>query len=444
MSARRVSLILAVLAVACGGDGTSPEIADGTTFGRLERSVLVPTCATAGCHVGTSATAAGNLVLSAGQAYDNLVGVAASNANARQAGLRRVVPGHPDSSLLYHKVVFSPDHHGEDYGNPMPVGGTSLSVGQIEYIRRWIAGGARRTGDDVSPDLLLDRTIPTTPPFSAMAPPPAGRGVQLKIDPFTVKGNFERELFVYRRLGNTADMYVSRIQTQMRPGSHHFVLYTMRDDTPALALPAANTVRDLRNADGSLNLLAMIPMAFHVFVAGAMTPVSDYTFPPGVALRLPPNTGIDLNAHYVNRTSAEMPGEAYANLWTVPANEVQKPARSLNCTNTNITLPPKTRTTLEHECRFSAATTIILLTSHMHELGERFQIRIAGGPRNGEVIYDNTSWEHPAIVALRTPVVLQAGEGLRAVVTWNNTTDRTVRFGLTSTDEMSIIFGYAY
>jgi hypothetical protein len=31
-----------------------------------------------------------------------------------------------------------------------------------------------------------------------------------------------------------------------------------------------------------------------------------------------------------------------------------------------------------------------------------------------------------------------------SVVTWNNVTERTIGFGLLSTDEMNIIFGYAY
>jgi hypothetical protein len=38
--------------------------------------------------------------------------------------------------------------------------------------------------------------------------------------------------------------------------------------------------------------------------------------------------------------------------------------------------------------------------------------------------------------------VLRPGEGLTSEITYNNTTDRTIRFGLTSQDEMGIIFGY--
>ena len=40
--------------------------------------------------------------------------------------------------------------------------------------------------------------------------------------------------------------------------------------------------------------------------------------------------------------------------------------------------------------------------------------------------------------------LLEAGDALVSVVTYNNITTRTVFFGLASTDEMDIIFGYAY
>jgi hypothetical protein len=43
-----------------------------------------------------------------------------------------------------------------------------------------------------------------------------------------------------------------------------------------------------------------------------------------------------------------------------------------------------------------------------------------------------------------TPIVLQPGQGLTSEVTYNNTTSKTVGFGLTSEDEMNIIFGYWY
>ncbi len=66
------------------------------------------------------------------------------------------------------------------------------------------------------------------------------------------------------------------------------------------------------------------------------------------------------------------------------------------------------------------------------------------GARNGEIVYTNTDWEHPLVKSFSTPIVLQTGEGLTSEVTYNNTTSKTVVFGLTSEDEMNIIFGYYY
>jgi hypothetical protein len=71
-------------------------------------------------------------------------------------------------------------------------------------------------------------------------------------------------------------------------------------------------------------------------------------------------------------------------------------------------------------------------------------IKIFGGPRNGEIIYTNTDWEHPLVKSFPTPIVLQPGEGLTSEVTYYNTSSVAVGFGLTSQDEMNIIFGYYY
>jgi hypothetical protein len=108
-------------------------------------------------------------------------------------------------------------------------------------------------------------------------------------------------------------------------------------------------------------------------------------------------------------------------------------------------IPPNTdSTTASKVFTVSQKTTVFALTSHMHARGTRFEIRIFGGARGGELVYTNTDWEHPQFVTFATPIVLQPGEGLRSTVTWRNLTAKTVTFGLESTDEMAIIFGYYY
>jgi len=444
-------LILGV-AVGCGGDqsatppgGPPPNGSASGSFDQLQRAVLTPTCAQSDCHASALPTS-GNLALTPAVAYDNLVNVRPASLAADRDGLKRVVPFKPDSSLLFQKVVLSLAAHNGEYGNVMPVGSPALTQGQIDFIKKWIEAGAPRGGVVADTTLLANKTLQAGATFAPPAPPPTGQGYQIHVDSFGVKANFERELFVYRPLGNSADVYVRRIQTAMRPLSHHFVLYSI-DQSMAPGWPCTpqpNVVRDIRNADGSMNLLNMIPMACHVFIAGAMSPTMDYTFPAGVALQLPASMSIDMDVHYVNRTSAEIPGEAYANLFTVPASQVTKVAHSLNMSNTSISLPAGKETTIEKTFLVSQTTTVFMLTSHMHQLGTRFQIKIVGGARDGELVYENLDWEHPSQISFPTPIVLEKGQGLKSVITWNNTTSRTVTFGLQSTDEMGIIFGYYY
>ncbi|MCU0636812.1 MAG: hypothetical protein MUE41_18230 [Gemmatimonadaceae bacterium] len=438
-----------LIAAACGGDGstagTPPATIPDGTFSRIQREILDPSCAS--CHRSGDANARQSaLVLTADSSYQQLVGVSAVQQIAKADGLLRVRAFRSDSSLLYHKLAWIPGHHSRDYGNLMPMGTVrGVTAGQLEYVRRWIEAGAPRTGHVVDTVVLRDNRVQAAT-FSPLAAPPTA-GLQLTVDSFTVAPMSERELFVMRRVGNASELFITRIESRMRPGSHHLLLYTFdeRNATfPCNTRPAANLVRDIRNRDGSLNLVNMLPMACHVFFAGAMTPDFDYRFPPGVALRLPANAVLDFNVHYVNRSPADLPGQAFANLYTTDRAQVQTVARTLNLANTDITLPPGRRTTLTKAFPVSTRTTILGLTSHMHALGERFEIRVRRSNGEETTVYTNTDWEHPEFRTFATPLVLAPGDALVSVVTWNNVTSRTVSFGLSSTDEMDIIFGYAY
>jgi hypothetical protein len=236
-------------------------------------------------------------------------------------------------------------------------------------------------------------------------------------------------------------VYVNRFEIKMRSGSHHFIAYDFRSKS---ILPNLNDIRDLRNADNSLNLTTALTMSNHVFLAGAQAQYLDYTFPEGAALLIPAGATLDLNSHFVNKTTAVMKGEAQINLYTVDKTRVQQVVQALDLGNTSLTIPANSRVTLTKSFNVNKQRTVLMLTSHMHKLGEKFIIRLKGGTRDGEVIYTSTDWEHPDIITFKTPLVLQKGEGLTSEITYNNTTSKTVNYGLTSDDEMGIIFGYYY
>jgi hypothetical protein len=427
---------------ACKKSSNADEVIVKDTWTLINEKILSSKCATSGCHSSTSDATylQHNLVLTANVAYENLINVAAKNVNANTDGLVRVKPNDFTKSLLYYKVDCAAGYGVTNYGAKMPLGSGYLSLGEIEFIKQWIIKGAPKTGSVVDETILKNETV-CIQPFVPLAPPTAAEGFQLKLDPFSVLPNTEREIFVRKNTPNTTPVYINKYIMRGRPNSHHFVMYDFQN---AASLPVANTVRDLYNADGSFNATTFLQMQNHIFLGGGTDVNATYTFPAGVALKLPANAPIDLNAHYFNRQTTALTGENFINFYTVPQASVIKEAKTINFPNYNFSIPAGMRKTIITNFTFPTAVTLIMLTSHFHKTGEKFQIKINGGLRNGELIYENTDWEHPLALNLSTPVQLNAGEGLTSVVTYNNTTSHVINFGLTSEDEMNIIFGYYY
>jgi len=421
------------------------------SFDLIQDRILTPSCATSGCHVAnTDASFAqhGLLLSSASISYKNLVDAVPLNAVAQANHLLRVTKFIADQSLLYHKLNWDVSHHANaNYGTAMPLGGKPLSVGQFEFVKKWIEAGAPEKGT-IADVKLLDDTTPHYDPNATFtpldAPEKEGKtGIQLKIDKFSVAPNFEREIFVRRPLNNLEPIYVNRIKLKSRANSHHLVLYDFKDKN---ILPNLNEIRDLRNSDGSYDILTYLTLANHVFLGGGTDPNSDYSFPEGTALLLPAKSSIDVNPHYFNRTSEPLYGENYVNLYTTTADQVKNVVKMIDFNNTNFTLPAGKKTTITSTFNFTKdkAITIVSLTSHFHEWGKLFQIKIKGGKRDGEVIYESTDWQHPKVINFAQPIELEANVGLTSVVTYDNTTPKDLKFGFTSQDEMNIIFGYYF
>ncbi|PHX73688.1 MAG: hypothetical protein CK547_07070 [Chitinophagaceae bacterium] len=420
----------------------SDEAIDGgalakDTWAIIQDDILTLSCATSGCHGSTSDAnyAQHNLLLNSTNAYDNLINIISKNPEAKKASLVRVKPGDYMMSLLFQKIDCQTP---AKYGATMPLGGTNLTSGQIEFIKQWIIKGAPKKGSVVDENILTSNTV-CSQAFVPMTAPATTEGFQLAINAFTVRAKTEREVFVNRTSPNTSTVYVNKITMQGRPNSHHFVLYGFKSTT---SLPPVNTLRDLYNTDATINITTFAQMQNHIFLGGGTDVNTTYTFPEGVALKVPPATAFDLNAHYFNIQNTNLIGENYINMYTVSQANVVKEAQSINFANYNFSIPATSRKTITTNFTFDKEVTVITLTSHFHKLGEKFQIKILGGTRNGEVVYENTDWEHPVVINLAKPIQLKAGEGLTSVVTYNNTTNKTVNFGLTSEDEMNIIFGY--
>jgi|SRR5579884_1754068 len=105
------------------------------TYTAIWDEILFPSCALVFCHgAGGNFFDLGNKDVG----YSSLVNVPASGPGCLDSGLKRVVPGHPESSLLYLKVTTPP------CGDKMPYNGYTgvLDARQTGQIAGWIEAGA--------------------------------------------------------------------------------------------------------------------------------------------------------------------------------------------------------------------------------------------------------------------------------------------------------------
>ena len=451
MSAQR--RCLAVLVILAGGWGVIPgaQAQDASTWQTIQSHILNGNCTS--CHqAGSNFAIQSDLVLTQDVAYDQLVDVPPKNFAAVDDGLLRVssVGGVPGlfQSYLWEKINAPEQQHFYDdhanYGAIMPLGKPYLTNGQLDFIATWILNGAPETGIVADTSLLDDVSRFEPPPFRPLDPPQ--QGIQLHIGPFDVwsEERHDREFYYFDPYETQEDLFVERYEVSYREGSHHFILFNYPNGAKT---PEPNVYRDIRNSDGKLDLTVdaetngLFP---YRVVTLSQTPYSNYSLPPGMALRLPAGSGFDLNVHNVNRSGEVREGEVYVNLHTMDREDVIHVAEYANFSNTNIYLPPQQETTISEEFVFNETQNILQMWSHAHEHMTEFRVEYAGGERDGELIYWTNDWEHPPILEFDTPLTFKRGERLRLTTTYDNQTDRAITFGPLSSDEMQFLFYIHY
>jgi hypothetical protein len=284
------------------------------------------------------------------------------------------------------------------------------------------------------------KDIPTD--FIPLAKPEEGKGHQVHINTFPVPSNFERELYVRLPIGNKEKIYVTEMEVKMRPGSHHFIAYPFRNENDP-SNPKIGVMRDQNLASGRLNILSNNNM--NGFILESTAPEYSIKLPKGYAIPFEANSTLDFNAHYFNKTKKTLFGEGYFNLYTKEKSEISGELEEVIIDNhENLTLPPNKVSVIETIYTFDKLTRYLVLTSHNHKAGQKFEMYGVGGKNDGKLLYTSTDYVHPIINYYNDePLTFEKGDKMKMVVTYKNSTSRTISFGVTSEDEMGIAFGYS-
>lgn len=440
---------------------TAPD--ENSAYHDIQEAVFDKSCASSACHAAPANSF--GLNLSYGLSYENLVGRAPNNPAAAAAGMKLVDPGNPENSFLLTKLM---GPTAAEQGQRMPFGGGVIHTGKIEAVRKWIEAGAPQTGKIAG---IGDLGVLRDPDevFEPPAPPVPGEGYQLHLPPFKIEPGTEREVYYKTQIadenGNPVegDIFINRVEIFYPAGSHHFILYRLTEAglakgilengiIPDIAVNPQDEFRELDPEDSDL-VLGHFGVD-RLFVVGTQTDDTLFKFPEGVGLRMPGDTIYDLNSHYINLLGDEtLIGETYVNIYTIPEEEVQYEAVEIFVSNRSINVPPGTtrvaKMTWHVEDELDrrghdtdTALNVFLLTSHMHRHGELFEI-FQGS--TGDLLHRSIAYDDAPITPFDPVLRLDSEDTLKFQCVHNNyDTNEPLKFGLTSEDEMCIIFGYYY
>ena len=218
----------------------------------------------------------------------------------------------------------------------------------------------------------------------------------------------------------TEDVYVAAIRPIHPPGTHHTTLSITQSGT------GCSTASVLQNGI--------------LYAAGVGS--EALRMPPGVALKLPAGQVLRLGLHLYNVTDQPLSGVSGIEILRVDPADVEHEAELMLAGPLQLSIDPG-RQVVTHSCLVNTAQTVFAIFPHMHQLGVHMKTTALAGGRS-HVLHDAPyAFEEQYQIPV-SPLALSPGDRITTECTYENTTDRVVGFGESSTTEMCFSILYRY
>jgi hypothetical protein len=171
---------------------------------------------------------------------------------------------------------------------------------------------------------------------------------------------------------------------------------------------------------------------------------------PGAVIKIPPHHKIVASTHALNLAPRPVDTELRLSLEIIHPRDVQTVLAPLRLNYADLQIQPLTKSRFTSSCNLAdryAQTggeldiKIHYVLPHYHYLGDLFELRIDGGPRDGELIYELGGFNADANGQLfPTPVDLTGAQGVTFTCGYDNWRDVEVGFGI-GDQEMCVMLG---
>jgi hypothetical protein len=275
---------------------------------------------------------------------------------------------------------------------------------------------------------------PDAPAAALLSPPPAGQGVQYTMFTELAPGTEAERCQFFRAPPD--GLNVNRDETRFTNGSHHVLLYL----TPYTEIPTVDELGNPIDTSKPFDCTEGVTLAWKVsnLVAGSQNSNggSMVEFPPGIAMRVPPNAVLLMNAHYVNAAAEPVQPEVRVNVWTIPDEAVEEEGGILFWYNVFIRVDPNGTGRARMSCPLPYDITLKNAQSHMHRRGVDYRATRIAPDASEEIIYSNDAWEGVPVRVWEDGLRVSAGSRIDYFCDYENPEGRTVYQGPRSSDEM--------
>jgi hypothetical protein len=282
-------------------------------------------------------------------------------------------------------------------------------------------------------------------PTSPLVPPPAGKGLQIKMTS-TLEAGLETERCMFWRVP-AEGMAVNRQEIVYTPGSHHVLVFM----TPYTEIPTTTLGGKAIDTSGVFDC-GENGATGDWEVAGVAGGAQAAHGPPGIdglpsdtAFKIAPNALLLVNAHYLNASDKALDAEIFINMYTIPPEQVTREAGILFFYNPFISVPAGSAAVAREVCAVNKDITLVNAQSHMHRRGVGYTANLldATGAQMQE-IYTTTTWEHVIAKEMKPALALSAGQLIDFRCEYMNNEDHRISQGRTTRDEMCMFVGLYY
>ena len=417
---------VALLWASCGGESGDPA-QNVPGYNQLHEAVFATTCASSACHSGDKGVA-GLTFSSQDAAYEYLLSGEPTLGSAKLAEMGLVVPGSPDSSLLYLKMTLDPEElEARGLGAAMPIAtGKKAGPKMREALRQWILAGAPQDGADVDVDWedVTDVDLYTSCEATdaeglreCLGPnPDPERYVRLYTPPLTIAPGEEKILCSFLD-PLEEDIRFRKAEGSQMSGGHHVAVFE------GLSAPKEG---------GAVDCDA-ISMGSLRFVAGAGGAGGAATIlPQGISMVIPKGRRIVVQSHYINATPEPMTVMDAVDLELTTPEESPVVADPFSVIDSEFEVPAGAENfTRIKECLIEDPIEVHMLLGHTHDFGVLFTVDFvkaegpqAGVPQQAYYATDGPALrDSPEVLFFDEPVVLEHGDKVIVTCAWTNTTE---------------------